>query len=276
VDQTISLTFAGKYDYDTVHKIIDTTPILHVSFPAPGGDPFPVVLPMLGCTGLFDAAAEEARAAERHYQAAPGSFPTGDQPPAVDFPTGPRHIYLHGHSAARLFQISKSEDGRLPVTLAAASMQGVVLALTPFHNSCNYASAVVQGYASPVADEAERLYALARITDSLVPGRWDNSRSPPTRAEMNSTAVIRVEVESASAKVRVGGPSDDRADLTNEEVVGQVWTGVIPCWTVYGEPRPSSYNRVRTVPGYLGSMIEEGNRRGQRQAEEAINQAGGK
>lgn len=49
-------------------------------------------------------------------------------------------------------------------------MQGVVLALTAFHNSCNYASAVVHGYASVVTDEAERLYALTRITDNLVVG----------------------------------------------------------------------------------------------------------
>jgi hypothetical protein len=230
---------------------------------------------MLGCTGVYDKAAEEARLAERQYQSAPGSFPTGDEPAPVVFPPGPRHIYLHGHSAARLFQTSRAQE-RLPVTLAATSMQGVVLALTPFHNSCNYTSAVVQGWAVAVADEAERLYALTRITDNLVPSRWDNSRSPPTRAELNSTGVIRVEMESASAKVRVGGPSDDRADLKNEEVVGQVWTGVIPCWTAYGEPRPSSYNQVKTVPGYLRSMIEEDNRRGQAQAEEAIDKAGAK
>lgn len=246
-----------------------------MSFPAPDGEPFPVVLPMLGCTGIFDAAAEEARRAEQARQPAPGSFPTGDEAEPIVFPPGPRHIYLHGHAAARLFQAGKA-DGRLAVTLAATSMQGVVLALTPFHNSCNYASAVVQGWAAPVVDEAERLYALERITDNLVPGRWGASRSPPTRAEMNSTGVLRVEVESASAKVRVGGPSDDRADLQNEEVVGQVWTGVIPCWTAYGEPQPSSYNRVKTVPGYLGAMIKEDNWRGQKQAEDAINQAGGK
>jgi hypothetical protein len=47
-------------------------------------------------------------------------------------------------------------------------MQGIVLALAPFHNSCNYASAVVHGYASVVTNEAERLFAITRITDNLV------------------------------------------------------------------------------------------------------------
>ena len=36
---------------------------------------------------------------------------------------------------------------------------------------------------------------------------------------MTSTGVLRVDVVSASAKVRVGGPGDDRHDLKDEEVV---------------------------------------------------------
>jgi hypothetical protein len=42
----------GAYDYDTVHGILDESAILHVSFVDPA-HPFPVVLPMLGCTGDF-------------------------------------------------------------------------------------------------------------------------------------------------------------------------------------------------------------------------------
>jgi hypothetical protein len=149
-------------------------------------------------------------------------------------------------------------------------MQGVVLALTPFHNSCNYTSAIIHGYGSIVTSEAERLYALTRITDNLVPSRWENSRKPPTKAELTSTGVIKIDIESASAKIRVGGPSDDRADLLNEQVVGSVWTGVVPCWTEFGTPIPSSYNKVQRLPGYLKEWVDDENAKGKTEALEAI------
>jgi nitroimidazol reductase NimA-like FMN-containing flavoprotein (pyridoxamine 5'-phosphate oxidase superfamily) len=42
----------GAYDFATVHKLVDACPILHVSFADPE-QPFPVVLPMLGCMGNY-------------------------------------------------------------------------------------------------------------------------------------------------------------------------------------------------------------------------------
>jgi len=90
---------------------------------------------------------------------------------------------------------------------------------------------------------------------------------------MTTTGVIRIEIVSASAKVRVGGPSDDRHDLKNEEVVGSVWTGVVPCWMQFGEPVPSSYNKVKNVPTYMRHWIETENAKGKQLAADAIAQA---
>jgi len=42
------------------------------------------------------------------------------------------------------------------------------------------------------------------ITNSVCPGRWQNSRVPPDAAEMSSTQIMRMRVESGSAKVREG------------------------------------------------------------------------
>ncbi|TID21394.1 hypothetical protein E2P81_ATG04682 [Venturia nashicola] len=255
----------GKYDFGTIHQIIDDTPVLHVSFPPQGDDPFPFILPMLGCTGDFEASQKP----NVSTNSAPGTFPEDEA--LEDLVSGPRAIYLHGSSTARMFKLLA--DIQIPVCIAATTMQGVVLSLTPFHNSCNYASAVIHGYASIVTSEAERLYALTRITDDLVPHRWDNSRNPPTRAEMTSTSVLRVDIMSASAKVRVGGPSDDRHDLKDPNVVGKVWTGVVPTWTHYGEPVASSYNEVQKVPGYIQTWIREENEKGKSTAALAIAQA---
>jgi len=258
----------GKYDYETIHQIVEDAPVLHVSFPPTGDDPFPAVLPMLGCTGDFEAS--EKPKENTTSSTAPGSFPDDDEMQEEDLSAGPRVIYLHGSATARLFK--SPEQDKIPVCVAATTMQGVVLALTAFHNSCNYASAVVHGYASVVTSEAERMYALTRITDNLVPNRWARSRNPPTKAEMTSTGVLKVEIVSASAKVRVGGPSDDRHDLKNEEVVGNVWTGVVPCWTQFGEPVASDYNKVQKLPSYLRNWIDSENDKGKKVAEWALKQ----
>jgi nitroimidazol reductase NimA-like FMN-containing flavoprotein (pyridoxamine 5'-phosphate oxidase superfamily) len=241
---------------------------VHVSFP-PGDDDFPVILPMLGCTGSFEKYGTKPSSEQKGLdETTPGSFPADEEDRPAEDLNAPRSIYLHGSATARLFR-TPGQD-KIPICICATAMQGIVLALTPFHNSCNYASVVVHGYASVVISEEERLYALTRITDNLVPGRWDRSRNPPTKAEMTSTGVLRVDVVSASAKVRVGGPSDDRHDLKNESVINNVWTGVIPCWTKFGEPVPSDYNKVKTLPGYLKEFVHDANQHGEREALEIM------
>ena len=87
---------------------------------------------------------------------------------------------------------------------------------------------------------------------------------------MITTGVLKVEIVSASAKVRVGGPGDDRHDLKNESVINNVWTGVVPTYTVYGEPVASDYNKVAKVPSYMRYWIEKENARSKEEALAAI------
>jgi nitroimidazol reductase NimA-like FMN-containing flavoprotein (pyridoxamine 5'-phosphate oxidase superfamily) len=79
---------------------------------------------MLGCTGSF---------------AAPSASPS----------TSAQDLYIHGYVSGRMFKHAK--DGELPMTVSATFLDGLVLSLTPFHNSCNYRSAVVFGFASVVS-----------------------------------------------------------------------------------------------------------------------------
>ncbi|KAF2275834.1 5-nitroimidazole antibiotic resistance protein [Westerdykella ornata] len=235
----------GHYDYGTVHTIINTAPVLHVSFNDPE-HPFPVVLPMLGCTGDF-------------------ANPDADPKEAA------QDIYIHGYVSARMFRKGKEagEEG-VPITVAATHIDGLVLSLTPFHNSCNYRSAIAYGHATLVTSPDERLYAMRLITDNVLPQRWDKSRIPPTKAELDSTSILKVRVESASAKVREGGPSEDRADLRDAELRARVWTGVVPVWLQWGEPVPAEGNEVGEVEGYIERWRLEENRRGKRGAYEAV------
>ena len=177
----------AKYDFETVHSIVNASPILHVSFlpTDPNEDPFSTILPIIGYMGSFDGLSTEA----------------------LD-------VYLHGHSASRVMRLAGNHGPKgIPVCIAATLLDGMKLSLTPFNNSCNYRSVVLHGYATVVTVESEKDWGLHLITDDLVPGCWDNSRVPPTRAENLSTSVLRVHDASASAKINQGGPSDDRKDL---------------------------------------------------------------
>ncbi len=87
----------GKYDYETIHSIVNTCPVVHVSFPTSDPeDPFPAMIPMLGFVGSFEN--PEASLSE------------------------PLDLYLHGYISSRLMKLGSSstddEEG-LPLTIAA-------------------------------------------------------------------------------------------------------------------------------------------------------------
>ncbi|GAB7343487.1 hypothetical protein MBLNU457_1503t1 [Dothideomycetes sp. NU457] len=235
-----------KYDKELISSIIRATPLVHVSFNAPFQDDahagFPTILPMLGAMGTYTP------------KSAPGSFNNDVEPEAA--------IYLHGSSTARLSRLTSASAG-LKVCISATKLDGYVLALTPFNHSCNYRSAVIFGHAQLVKDEDEILYAMELITNTMIPDRWDNSRTPPTKSEVTATGILRVAIESASAKVRTGMPHDDRKDAKDESLTARVWTGVVPVSERLEDPVASPQNRVEKLPGYIDGWVKQANARSQ-------------
>ncbi len=136
-------------------------------------------------------------------------------------------LYLHGSPAAGMFRkVDKTADVCVTVTL----VDELVLARSLFNHSINYRSVVVFGRAEPVEDEGEIFRGLQAITENTVPGRWDEARHP-NPDELRQTLVVKLSLDEASAKVRTGPPGDDPEDLALE-----IWAGVIPVKTVFGEP----------------------------------------
>ncbi|KAK6536652.1 hypothetical protein TWF281_000876 [Arthrobotrys megalospora] len=223
----------GKYDCKTVHEIIASSPVLHVSFNSSPED-FPVILPMIGKLGSFEN-------------------------PSADL-SEPLDLYLHGYVSSRIMNLARAssrESSSLKVCVCATKVDGLVLSLTPNSHSMNYRSSVVFGTASLVTELDEKLYAMRLITNGVLTGRYEGTRIPPDGAEMSSTQILRVSIESASAKVRAGEPGDYDKDLKQEELLDRVWTGVIPMYTTYGDPQPSHYNRVKEVPEYITNYVKE-------------------
>ncbi|EPE34138.1 FMN-binding split barrel [Glarea lozoyensis ATCC 20868] len=237
----------GKYDYQTIHSIVNSVPVVHVSFATPDPeDPFPAALPMIGFLASFE-----------------------NQSASLD---DALDLYLHGYVSSRLMKMGKEgqdEEG-LPITVAATHFDGIVLALTPNSHSYNYRSAILHGYATPVTEVDEKLWAMEKITNSVVSDRWDNTRVPPNKTEMTSTQILRIRIVSASAKIRAGQPHDERKDMKDEEMRKRVWTGVVPTWTSYGEPQAGPDNLAGTVPEYVKSFVKKANENGQKRAHEAM------
>ena len=128
-------------------------------------------------------------------------------------------IVLHGAKASRLL---KHIEAGHPVCVEATIVDGLVLARSVFHHSVNYRSVVLFGRGRLIADEEEKLAALEAVTEHLIPGRWKEARLP-SQKELNATSVVSIQIDEASAKVRVGPPVDEEEDYTLP-----VWAGILP------------------------------------------------
>ncbi len=140
-------------------------------------------------------------------------------------------LYIHGSSASRMLRnLAQGIDVCVTVTL----IDGLVLARSAFHHSVNYRSVVILGKAELVEDPSEKDKALEAFTNHIIPGRWPEIRWP-NELELKATSVLKLPIEEASAKIRVGDPKDDEEDYSMN-----VWAGVLPLELKPGTPRPDS------------------------------------
>jgi uncharacterized protein len=197
----------ASYDRDLVHAILDEGYVCHLGFVRDGA---PVVLPTL-----------YVRVGER--------------------------IYVHGSTGSRpLRTAAGTEDPGMPVCLTVTHLDGLVLARSAFHHSVNYRSVVVHGTARPVIGDEERAEVLDALVDHILPGRADDSRRANAK-ELAKTAVLGIDLEEVSAKVRTGGVSDEPEDMDLPH-----WAGVLPVRPMYGAPLADPDLAPGTpVPGYV-------------------------
>ncbi|MFD5139238.1 pyridoxamine 5'-phosphate oxidase family protein [Streptomyces sp. NPDC058378] len=160
-----------------------------------------------------------------------------------------RRLYVHGSTGSRPLRSARASEPGLAVCLTVTHVDGLVLARSAFHHSMNYRSVVVHGIATTVTDPEERRLALDAIVDQVVPGRSKDSR-PADAKELAATAVIRLDLDEVSAKIRTGGPNDDPADLSLP-----YWAGVVPVARGYAAPVPSDdLDPSVQVPDYLDAL----------------------
>ncbi|AXE84407.1 pyridoxamine 5'-phosphate oxidase family protein [Streptomyces sp. Go-475] len=155
-------------------------------------------------------------------------------------------LYVHGSTGSRPLRAAGQADPGLPVCLTVTHVDGLVLARSAFHHSINYRSVVVHGVARDVTDPEEKRRALDALVDHVVPGRAADSR-PANKKELAATAVIRLDLDEVSAKLRTGGVNDEPEDLALPH-----WAGVVPVRKTYGTPIPDPALAEDTaLPDYL-------------------------
>jgi nitroimidazol reductase NimA-like FMN-containing flavoprotein (pyridoxamine 5'-phosphate oxidase superfamily) len=140
-------------------------------------------------------------------------------------------IYLHGSPASRMLN-TLAEGVRCCVTVTL--VDEIVLARSSKQHSLNYRSAVIFGTATEIADEAEKAAALEVVVEHIARGRAETIRGASPE-EMETTFVLRLPIEEASAKIREGGPKDKPEDVDNG-----AWAGVLPVSLKPGTPVPGS------------------------------------
>ncbi|MEM7105234.1 MAG: pyridoxamine 5'-phosphate oxidase family protein [Bacteroidota bacterium] len=136
-------------------------------------------------------------------------------------------IYLHGSLKNRMLRAALGAD---QMSMTVMHLDALVLARSGLHHSVNYRSATLFGSLKVVENHNKKVEILESIINFMVPDRWDSLR-PITEKEINSTLVVEMKIENASAKIRDVGVQDEKRDYQTD-----VWAGLIPVKQVFDKP----------------------------------------
>ena len=154
-------------------------------------------------------------------------------------------ILLHGSTGSRLMmQLAKGAQMCVTVT----KLNALIVAKSAFNSSMNYESVMIFGKGKRLED-AEKLAAMDRVTDALIPGMVGFAR-PTTAKEAAGTMIIELPIEKYSAKARTGGVMDEPED---KEL--PIWSGIVPLSRTYGEAITAPDSAGIAIPPHIEAKI---------------------
>lgn len=175
-------------------------------------------------------------------------FATGTQPFVIPmlYARDGDALLLHGSVASRL---TGALAAGIECCVAVTHLDGLVLARSHFHHSANYRSVVAFGHAAALTEPADKIAALTRFVEFVLPGRAADTRAADA-AELAATTVLRMPIADFSVKVRTGGVKDHPDDMASP-----AWAGVLPLALHCGAPQPDA---DAALPSYLGQVLAIG------------------
>ncbi|MBG0560216.1 pyridoxamine 5'-phosphate oxidase family protein [Actinoplanes aureus] len=158
-------------------------------------------------------------------------------------------LYLHGSRAGRFARLGAEQAD---VCVTVTHLDGLVFARAWLIHSVAYRSVVVHGKIRLVTDDEERMTGLAAILEHVATGRSAQAR-PPTRQEFASVAVVAVDLEEVSCKIR----REEQSKFEPADLQGGCWAGFVPLRQVALEARsapdlPAEVTMPPIVDGYRG------------------------
>ena len=154
-------------------------------------------------------------------------------------------VLLHGSTGSRLMmQLAKGAQMCVTVT----KLNALIVAKSAFNSSMNYESVMIFGVGKRL-DDAEKLEAMDRVTEALVPGMVGYAR-PTTAKEAAGTMIIELPIEKYSLKSRIGGVIDEPEDKDLP-----IWSGIIPLSSVKREPVTAPDSVEVPVPSHIRQLI---------------------
>ena len=151
-------------------------------------------------------------------------------------------VLFHGSTGSRLF---RGLQHGAPTCLSVTLLDGMVLARSTFESSMHYRSVMVLGSAVALRG-ADKLSALERITEHLLPGRWAEARHP-NKKELAATLVLALPLDETSVKISAGPPDD-----VPEDVHLPIWAGTVPLTEKFGRAVAApDLEFDLPVPGYV-------------------------
>lgn len=150
-------------------------------------------------------------------------------------------ILLHGSTGSRLM-MQLAEGAQMCVTIT--KLNALIVAKSAFNSSMNYESVMIFGVGKRLED-SEKLEAMDRVTEALVPGMVGYAR-PTTTKEAAGTMIIELTIEKYSLKSRTGGVIDEPEDKDLP-----IWSGIIPLSSVKGEPITAPNSKGVALPSHL-------------------------
>ena len=155
-------------------------------------------------------------------------------------------LLLHGSNASRRFKALM--DGT-PACVTITHIEGLVVARSSFESSMHYQSLMALGSARLIGEDEKRP-ALQALTEHLFPQRPTELRES-TVQEVSATSIVAFPLNEISVKVSNGQPKDKDIDMDSD-----IWAGILPIKTSYGEPIPADNLRPGIpVPDYIATWV---------------------
>lgn len=136
-------------------------------------------------------------------------------------------LIVHGSAASRTL---KALGSGAKICVTVAETDGLVLSRSVLNHNLNFRSVMVFGTATQIDDPGEKRRVMHDFFEEIFPGRWAEAREP-TENEAKRMALLRLPLETASAKINSGPPEDEDDDYALD-----VWAGVIPVTHILGRP----------------------------------------